>query len=80
MKIAEIVIAVSDREIVLPAEIGKKIGMKKGTRFILFKTGDSLILKKLELPTVADFEEMVEWGIKFAKEKGVKPEDVIEGD
>ena len=29
-------------------------------------------------PASKDFEELVDWGTKFAKEKGIKPEDVLE--
>lgn len=80
MKTIEIVTATSDRAIAFSSRIGKEIGMKKGSKFILLKIGDNLILKKLELPTIADFEEMVDWGTKFAKQKGIEPEDIIEGD
>jgi len=39
---------------------------------------ETVILNKK--PTSKDFEELVCWGTKFAKEKGIKPDDVIEDD
>ncbi len=80
MKTLEMVKAVSEREIVLPGKVGKDLGMKKGTKFILLKKGDSIILKKVEAPTITDFEKLSKWGVAFAREKGIKEKDVIKSD
>jgi len=40
----------------------------------------SIILKKVQYPTIDDFEELVDWGTKFAKEKGIKEEDALKND
>lgn len=80
MKTFEMAKAVSEREIVLPRKVGKGLGMKKGTKFILLRKGDSVILKKIEAPTIEDFEKLAKWGAEFAREKGIKEKDVIEGD
>jgi len=39
-----------------------------------------IILKKLQPPTIDDFEELVDWGVKFAKKKGITLKDILKDD
>ncbi|OIN95675.1 hypothetical protein AUJ66_08580 [Candidatus Desantisbacteria bacterium CG1_02_38_46] len=80
MATEEMVAMLSAEQIVLPAKIGRQVGLKKGARYILFKSGDTIILKKMELPTLSNFEKLTEWGVEFAKKRGIKPKDVLEDD
>jgi len=54
--------------------------LKESTEFIILEGKDSLTLKRIYKPTSKDFEDIVDWGTKFAKEKGITPEDVLEDD
>lgn len=69
-----------DGVISFPAKIKDKIGIKKGDRFIVFKINHELILKKIELPTIKRFENLSQWGRRFAKQKNIKPKDIIRDD
>lgn len=80
MKTVELVTTTSFGSLTLPKSIIEDLNVKEGTKFVVFNDGDAIFLKKVETPTLDDFEEMVDWGVKFAKEKGIKPEDVIEDD
>lgn len=65
-------------QIVIPQSIREKLGIKEGTAFAAYGTKDTVILKKIKTPTIEDFERLVDWGVKFAKEKGIKSEkDVV---
>lgn len=37
-------------QIVIPHSIRKELGIKPGTKFLVFGKGDTVIMKKLELP------------------------------
>lgn len=67
-------------QVVIPREIREKLKIGPGTRFAVYGSGDTIIFKRMELPTVKDFEKLVERGVKFAKEKGIKEEDVLKDD
>ena len=54
--------------------------LKADTEFIVLEGADSLTLKRIHKPSVDDFEKLVDWGAKFAAEKGITPEDVLEDD
>lgn len=67
-------------QIVIPQEIREKMGIKSGTKFAVYGRGDTIIFKRLELPTVKDFEKLAKFGSTFAKRKGIKEKDVLEDD
>lgn len=64
----------------IPRDIRKSLKLDPNTRFVIFSVDDTLTLKKIETPGIEDFEELTDWGTKFAKEKGIKEEDVIKND
>ena len=45
-----------------------------------FKQGDTIIFKRVELPTVKDFEKLARFGRAFARKKGIKEKDLLEDD
>lgn len=67
-------------QIVIPQEIREELDIKTGTKFAVYGKGDTIIFKRLELPTVKDFEKLASFGRKFAKKKGIKQKDVLEND
>ena len=54
--------------------------IQSGTKFAVYGRGDTIIFKKVELPTVKDFERLVNLGRSFAKKRGIKEKDVLEDD
>ncbi|MBD3155987.1 MAG: AbrB family transcriptional regulator [Candidatus Aenigmarchaeota archaeon] len=67
-------------QVVIPQEIRKEMEIKSGTKFAVYGRTDVIIFKRLELPTVNDFENLVDFGKKFAKKRGIKKEDVLKDD
>lgn len=76
----EVTTASQKGQVVIPQEIREKLQIREGTKFAVYGSGDTIIFKKLALPTVKDFEKLVDFGVKFAKEKGITEKDVLEGD
>jgi len=66
--------------VVIPEDIRRDLGLEANTQFVIFGRDDTLTLKRVESPSVEDFEKLSEWGTKFAEKKGIKEEDVLKDD
>jgi len=80
MSQVEITTASQRGQVVIPQEIREKLKIKEGTKFAVYGSGDTIIFKIMELPTVKDFEKLVESGTRFAKQRGIREKDVLEND
>jgi len=67
-------------QVVIPQEIREQMRIESGTKFAVYGRGDTIIFKRVELPTVKDFEKIATFGRAFAKRKGIKEKDVLEND
>ena len=67
-------------QVVIPQEIREDLGIETGTKFAVYGKGDTIIFKRLELPTAKDFKKLAAFGRGFAKKKGIKEKDVLEDD
>jgi len=67
-------------QVVIPQEIREELGIESGTKFAVYGKGDTIIFKRIEIPTAKDFEKLAAFGRKFAKKKGIKEKDVLEDD
>lgn len=65
-------------QVVIPQSIREELGIEPGTKFAAYGKKDIVILKKIKTPTLEDFEKLVDFGIKFAKERGIKSEKDVE--
>jgi len=65
-------------QVVIPQGIRKELHIGAGTKFAAYGKKDMVILKKIKTPTIEDFEKVVDFGTKFAKEKGIKSEKDVE--
>ena len=63
-------------QIVIPLDIREQLGLRKGEKFIVIGEDDTVILKKVEMPSFKSFNKLLERTQKFAKNKGIKKEDV----
>lgn len=59
-------------QVVIPQEIRDELGIESGTRFAVYGKGDTIIFKRVEVPTAKDFEKLAKFGRGFAKKKGIK--------
>ncbi len=67
-------------QVVIPQEIRETLEIKSGTKFAVYGRGDTIVFKRVEMPTVRDFEKIASFGRNFAKKKGIKEKDVLEDD
>jgi len=64
-------------QIVIPQGIRDEMGLKEGTPLAISARKNLIILRAVEVPDIEkEWEKLFEWGTKYAKEKGFKPEDV----
>jgi AbrB family looped-hinge helix DNA binding protein len=67
-------------QVVIPQSIREQMNISSGTKFAVYGRGDTLIFKRVALPTVKDFERLALFGRGFAARKGIKEKDVLEHD
>ena len=56
----EITPVTSKGQITFPSRLRKQFGLEKGTKLMVVPTDYGLVLKKLELPSVEEFQQRVE--------------------
>ena len=65
-------------QVVIPDAVRKALHVLAGAKFAVFARNDTIILKKVSIPTAEDaFKELHEWGVAHAKAKGLREEDVV---
>jgi len=67
-------------QVVIPQEVREKMSIEAGTKFAVYGRGDTIIFKRVELPTVKDFERLAKFGRTFAIRRGIKEKDVLKDD
>ena len=73
------VLSVSSKgQIVLPAEMRRKMSINAGAKLAAYALGDMIMLKPISIPTESDFKESLDKAAQWAKEAGYKEEDVNE--
>lgn len=58
-------------QIVVPKRVRKDLGLAEGDRFLVYGTGDAIVFKKLEFPSIEELERLASWGRKFAETKRI---------
>jgi AbrB family looped-hinge helix DNA binding protein len=66
----------SKGQVVIPEEIRNRLGLETGAQFVVVGDRDVVILKVIQAPDVAEFDELVGRARKAAKRAGLKKEDV----
>jgi AbrB family looped-hinge helix DNA binding protein len=66
----------SKGQIVIPKDLREYLGFEEGEVFAMYGEGDTLVLKKIDVPSKQEFKELMEWGSQIAKEKGITRKDV----
>ena len=56
----ELTTVTSKGQITIPSRLREQFGLEKGTKLMVVPTEYGLVLKKLELPSVAEFKQRVE--------------------
>lgn len=56
----EVATVSSKGQITIPNDVRRKFGLEKGDKVLFFSTEHGIVVKKMEIPTVEEFEKMVE--------------------
>ena len=73
---AEVTSLSSKGQVVIPDRIRKILGLSTGTKMMVITDGRNLLFKPLEEPKVESFNKLIRESRKFARESGLKKEDV----
>ena len=68
----------SKGQVVIPEEIRDRLGLKPGAQFVVLGDRDVVILKVIQTPDIAEFDEIVVRARKAAKRVGLRKKDVTE--
>ena len=66
----------SKGQIVVPLAIRKMLKLKVGELFAMVGEDDTIILKKLKVPSENEFKMIMKWGKKYAKKMKISRQDV----
>lgn len=73
---AEITKISSKGQVVIPMKIRRELDLEEGSRFVVDRSGQMIILRKLSIPeALAEFDKIVKIGSKYAEKKGIKCEE-----
>lgn len=78
MEKIEITSVSSRGQVVIPQSLRDRLKIKEGEKFIVIGEEDTIVLKKLEVPSFKGFEKLIKKTREFAKNKGIKEEDIGE--
>ena len=56
----EVTTVTSKGQITIPSRLREQFGLEKGTKLIVVPTEYGLVLKKVDLPSIAEFQQRVE--------------------
>jgi len=76
MEKLEITSMSSRGQVVIPLDIREQLGLKEGEKFIVVGEGDTVILKKVSMPSFNNFDKLIKKTQQFAKEKSITKADV----
>ncbi|MBR1402910.1 MAG: AbrB/MazE/SpoVT family DNA-binding domain-containing protein [Treponema sp.] len=68
----------SKGQIVLPAELRKKLSLREGRKFFIFSEGKNIMLKPVEEPDEKEFFQLLEKEQEWARKVGLKESDITE--
>jgi len=68
----------SKGQIVIPINLREMMGLKDGEKFAITGKEDTIVLKKIQMPSFSNFDKLMQQTQEFAKKKGLKQKDVDE--
>ena len=68
----------SKGQVVIPEEIRKRLGLTAGVQFVVVGDADVVILKRLDAPDLAEFDDLIREARRQARSAGMKRSDIRE--
>ena len=78
METLEVTSLSSRGQVVIPQRVRDRLDLHEGEKFVVIGEDDTIILKKLEVPSFKGFDKLLKKTRDFAKKKGLKPSDIDE--
>jgi AbrB family looped-hinge helix DNA binding protein len=66
----------SKGQVVIPEEIRRSLGLEPGTHFVVVGEGDTIVLKAVSAPKMADFDDIVQEARRQAQLAGLTRSDI----
>lgn len=63
-------------QIVIPQNIRESLGLQEGEKFVVIGEDNTIILKKIEAPSLKNLDRLLSKTQDFARIKGIKKADV----
>ena len=76
MEKLEITSMSSRGQIVIPLDVREHLGLKEGEKFVVVGEDDTILLKKITMPSFKNFDKLIQKTQQFVKERGITKEDV----
>ena len=78
MEKIEITSISSRGQIVIPQNLRNRMKIHEGEKFVVIGEDNTIVLKKLEMPSFSGIDKLLKKTREFAKKKGIKESDVEE--
>lgn len=78
MENIEITSVSSRGQVVIPQSLRDKLKIREGEKFVVIGENNTIVLRKLEMPSFKGFDKLLAKTREFAKNKGLKEEDIEE--
>jgi antitoxin PrlF len=78
MENIEITSVSSRGQIVIPQSLRDKLRIREGEKFVVIGEDNTIVLKKLEMPSFSGIDKLLNKTREFAKKKALKEIDVSE--
>ena len=78
MEKLEITSISSRGQVVIPQNVRERLGLNDGEKFIVIGEKDTIVLKKLEVPSFDGFDKLLKKTREFARERKISLQDVGE--
>ena len=76
MENVEITSVSSRGQVVIPQSLRDRMKIHTGEKFVVIGENNTIVLKKLEMPSFSGIDKLLKKTRNFAKEKGIKASDV----
>lgn len=61
-------------QVVIPQEIREQLGLREGEKFVVIGEDDTVVLKKISMPSFENFDRLAKKTQKFAKDREITAE------
>ena len=63
-------------QVVIPEEVRRRLGLEPGAQFVVVGDADTVVLKRIEAPTVKELGALVSRARQAAKRAGLRQRDI----